>query len=115
MEIVDGTKNQVDTSTEVRARIDRALKVRTAPRGTRMAHVEHVVKDGGQRLWKQLKKRPSLGVALVGATGLGLAMTVGVGELAIAAIAGYAAWQVLREGVPPKQAVENAVKEIEKL
>ena len=109
------SKHKIDTSTEVRARIEHALHTRTASQGTPAARLEQRVKAEGGKLWVQLRKRPSLGVVLAGGVGLALAATVGVGELAIAIAAGYAAYQVLREGVAPRTAVENVVKEVEKL
>jgi hypothetical protein len=115
MEIVEFCKNKIDSSTEVRARIEHSLHIRNAPRGTPIGDVEHVLKTHGHRLWNQLRKRPSIGVAVVGVAGLGLALAVGVGELMIAFGAGYVAWQVLREGVPPKEAVANAIKEMREL
>lgn len=109
------TKNKIDTSTEVRARIEHSLHIRTAPRGTTTAEIEQVVKAHGGRLWAQLKKRPSLGVVLAAGTGLALAMLVGVGELGVAIATGYGAYQVLREGVAPRQAAADVVKKLEHL
>ncbi len=111
----DESKNKVDVSTEVRARIEQALHVRRAPRGTLGARLEHVGKAWGGRLWGQLKKRPSLGVAVTGTTALVLASLVGVGELTIAIVVGYGAYQVLREGVAPATAARNVVERLEKL
>lgn len=109
----DDDQHRVDTSTEVRARIEQSLHTRSAPKGTVMAKVEHLVKREGEKLWVQLKKRPSLGVALAGATGLAVATVVGVGELAIGLIAGYSAYQVLREGIAPKTVAKDLVENIE--
>ena len=111
----DGNQHKVDTSTEVRARIEQSLHTRSAPKGTAMAKVEQLVKHEGGRLWGQLKKRPSLGVVLAGATGLAVASVVGVGELAIGIIAGYAAYQVLREGIAPKTVAKDVVEKIERV
>ena len=108
-------KHRVDTSTEVRARIEQSLHTRSAPEGTARAKVEHLMKCGGERLWVQLKKRPSLGVALAGATGLAVASVVGVGELAIGLVAGYAAYQILREGVAPRAVAKDVIETIERL
>ena len=105
----------IGTGHEVRARIEHALRVRSAPPGTTSAKLEQVVKDVGARVWVQLKKRPSIGVVAVGATGLAVASVVGVGEIAIAMIAGYAAYQVLREGVSPGEAVRKLMEQIAKL
>ena len=105
----------IKTSREVRHRIDFSLLTRNAPRGTRIARLEEVLKHNGAKLWHQLKKRPSIGVALVGGIGLTAATLIGVGELTLAIIVGYGAYQVLREGVPPKQEAENIVKQLEDL
>ena len=85
------------------------------PPGTASARLEQVVKDAGARVWVQLKKRPSIGVVVVGAAGLAVASAVGVGEIAVAMIAGYAAYQVLREGVSPGQAARKIIEEIAKV
>lgn len=110
----DDRQKKIDTSAEVRARIEHALHTRTAPRGTMAARLEQLVKTGGGALWAQLRKRPSLGVVLAGGVGLALATVVGVGELTIGIAAGYAAYQVLREGVAPETAAKNIVKELER-
>lgn len=100
------------TGHEVRARIEHALRIRSAPPGTATAKLEQVAKDAGARVWIQLKKRPSIGVVAVGVAGLAVASAVGVGEIAIGMIAGYAAYQVLREGVAPGEAARKIVEEI---
>lgn len=105
----------IGTGHEIRARIEHALRVRRAPPGTPSAKLEQVAKDAGARLWIQLRKRPSIGVMLVGGAGLVVASAVGVGEIAIGMIAGYAAYQVLREGVAPGEAARKVIEEIAKL
>lgn len=105
----------IGTGHEVRARIEHALRVRSAPPGTTTAKLEQVVKDAGARVWIQVKKRPSIGVVAVGFTGLAVASAVGVGEIAIGMIAGYAAYQVLREGVSPGEAARKVIEEVAKL
>lgn len=103
------------TAHEVRARIEHALRIRSAPPGTPAAELEQVVKEAGARVWAQLKKRPSIGVVLVGGAGLAVASTVGVGEIAIGILAGYAAYQVLREGVSPGEAAKKIAEEVARL
>ena len=105
----------MSTSTEVRARIEQSLHTRSAPPGTSVAKIEQVAKLKGQRLWKQLRRRPSLGVLLVGGAGLALAMLTGVGELVIGVAAGYGAYQVLREGVAPSTVAKHFAEQVEKL
>jgi len=73
----------IGTGHEVRARIEHALRIRSATPGTATATLEQVVKDAGARVWGQLKKRPSIGVVAVGVAGLAVASVVGVGEVAI--------------------------------
>jgi hypothetical protein len=105
----------IGTGHEVRARIEHALRIRSAPPGTTSAKLEQVVKGAGARVWAQLKKRPSIGVVVVGAAGLAVASVVGVGEIAIGMITGYAAYQVLREGVSPGEAAKKIMEQIAKL
>jgi hypothetical protein len=105
----------IDTSREVRARIEHALHIRSAPPGTPRAKLEQLAKEASTQVWVQLKKRPSIGVVLVGAAGLAVASVVGVGEIAIGMIAGYSAYQVLREGIAPGAAAKKVVEEIAKL
>lgn len=105
----------IEPSREARARIEHALHVRSATPGTMAAKLEHVTKQAGTRLWIQMKKRPSLGVALTGITGLAVAIVVGAAELAIGIAAGYAAYQVLREGVAPREVARKVIEEITKL
>jgi hypothetical protein len=112
---VDESKPRIDTITELRARIEHSLHTRTAQRGTLRGRLEGLVKTESGKLWGQLKKRPLLGVLLVSGAGLALATAIGVGELTIGALAGYAAFQVLREGVPPAVAAEDLAKAVEKL
>jgi hypothetical protein len=111
----DERKDRIDTGTEVRVRIEQALRTRSASQGTTVARIEHVLKRQGMKVWNQVKHRPSLGVAVAGGAGLALAMTIGVGELAVAILFGYGAYQVLREGVPPKVAVREVAEALEKL
>jgi hypothetical protein len=86
-----------------------------ADRPARLLEVDRGAKDLGARVRIQLKQRPSIGVAAVGLTGLAVASAVGVGEIAIGMIAGYAAYQVLREGVAPGEAARKIIEEIAKL
>jgi hypothetical protein len=89
---------------DLRERIEKSLHVRTAPKGTAWAWVEERVKSGGVVLWRQIKKRPSLGVTAVACAGIALASVVGVGELTVGAFAAYGAYLVLREGMAPREA-----------
>lgn len=53
--------------------------------------------DQGRRALQFLRKRPTLGAVVAGGLGLMAANVIGVGELAIALAAGYAAYRALRE------------------
>jgi hypothetical protein len=104
----------VDIATDVNERVERSLKTRAARRGTRAAKVEGTLKKEGAKAWTVMKRRPSVGVILTGGLALLIADAVGVGELAFAVVAGYAAYQVLRKGIPAKVAMEEAVEELER-
>jgi hypothetical protein len=107
------SKNKVDVATELRQRITHMLVTRRAQHGTFAANAEDKLKRGGARAWLLVKRRPSLGVVLVSGSALAVASTIGVGEIMFTLIVGYAAYQVLREGVSPKNAAEEAVKLME--
>ncbi|HVK75166.1 MAG TPA: hypothetical protein VM734_17675 [Kofleriaceae bacterium] len=103
------SKNEIDLATEFGQRIDHVLRSRRAPAGTRRAKVEDRVKHQGSRLWSFMKRRPLTGVALVSGGSFLLATALGVGELTLSLIVGYAAYEVLREGVPPMQAAREVM------
>ncbi|MEO6418323.1 MAG: hypothetical protein ABIP39_02885 [Polyangiaceae bacterium] len=115
----DGTNHtqhdEIDTATDLNERVERSLKTRSAQRGTRAAKIEGSLKKEGAKAWHLMKKRPSLGVLLTGGVALLVADAVGVGELAFAVVAAYAAYKVLRKGIPAKVAMEQAVEEIERV
>lgn len=88
--------------------IDHALERRSAPAGTLRAHVEDATKRGGAAVLRVLRTRPSLGVVVFGGLAIAAADLVGVGELGMGIVIGYAAWQVLRKGEPVGEAIEEA-------
>jgi hypothetical protein len=110
--MIEASKNRVDMVTELRDRIELALRTRIADEGTTAAVVEDHAKHVGWRVWRAMRRRPSLGIAVVGGAGLAAAMAIGVGELTIGLVLGYGAYQVLREGVSPGKAAENIIKEM---
>ena len=110
---LDANKPRVNVAVELRHRIGKALATRKAPKGTLAAKLEDKVKGGGSKLWVIARKRPYVGVALASGGALAVAMAIGGGEITLACIVGYAAYQVLREGIPPKIAAEDAFKAIE--
>ncbi len=111
-ELPEKTRRRMDVPTELRARITHALRTRHAPADSMAGVAEDKAKTGAGILWRAMRRRPVVSSAAIGAVGLAAAMTIGVGELAAAAIVGYAAFQVLREGVPAKQAAERAIEEL---
>lgn len=82
-------------------------------RGTGAA--EHALESAYDGVWSRLRKRPYLGVALAGGAGLALASAIGVGEIAIGAMAGYAAWKMLVERKRPSQALKETVEKEERV
>jgi hypothetical protein len=47
--------------------------------------------------------------------GFTVATMTGVGELAVAVLCGYGAYEILRRGRPVSETVEEMVKEVEKM
>lgn len=64
----------------------------------------------GDAVWRRMRHRPYLGVALTSGAALALASFVGVGELAVAGLAGYAMFKMLRRHEPPSQAFREAAR-----
>jgi hypothetical protein len=58
--------------------------------------------------WHVLKRRPYFGVVMAAGLAFGAASAIGIAELALTVGAGYAAFQVLRMGVPPSEAIKRA-------
>ena len=106
-------KAPMDTARTISEDIDRTLGRRTAPRGTARGRAEDTMKHAGGRLWHGMKKRPSLGVLVVGGLAVLAADAVGVGELALGLAVGYAAYQVLCKGKSVDAAIHD-VEEVEK-
>jgi hypothetical protein len=99
---------KLTTAREIRYAVEMALESRRMPPGTRARDYEEKLKRRLHHAWKAAKIRPSIGVIAATATGLAAAQFFGVGEIAIGVAFGYAAYQVLREGVPLSQAIEKA-------
>jgi hypothetical protein len=97
----------------VHRRMEHVLSTRTAERGTIAARLEDRLKRGGARIWSLMKRHPSAGITLAAGAGLAAASAVGVGELLVAATAGYAAYQILGEGMRPAEAVKRTIESIE--
>ena len=71
--------------------------------------LERGVEGVGDVVWKFLRHRPFLGVGLAAGVGLGAAVAFGATELAVGIAAGYAAYQVLRNDLPPSKALRKTL------
>jgi hypothetical protein len=71
---------------------------------------EHSMERVGDALWHRLRHRPYVGVALTSAAALALVSFVGVGEIAVACLAGYGMFKVLRRHEPPSQAFRECAQ-----
>ena len=69
----------------------------------------------GAKAWERLKNRPYAGIAVASAVGFAVASLTGVGELAVAVLCGYGAYEILRRGRPVCETVEEMVKDVEKM
>jgi hypothetical protein len=74
----------------------------------------HTIEDGldamGHGTRKLFHDLPGHGVIVGGAVGLGAAMLVGVGELAVAAFTAYVSYRYFAYGEPLAVAIEKAIK-----
>jgi nucleoside phosphorylase len=59
--------------------------------------------------WTALNRHPGVGVVLIGGSAFALASTVGVGEIAFATAASYAAWQVFARHASLQTAIREAM------
>jgi hypothetical protein len=100
---------------EVRSDIERTLRTRHLGHGKLLYEMEARAKTVGARAWQGLKHRPYAGVAAASMLGLTVASLTGVGELAVAVLCGYGAYEILRRGRPVSETVEEMVKEVEKM
>jgi uncharacterized protein (DUF697 family) len=100
---------------EVRSDIERSLRTRHFGQGKVLFAVEDRAKTAGAKAWERFKKRPYAGIVVASAMGFGLASLTGVGELAVAVLCGYGAYEILRRGRPLGETVEEIAKDIEKM
>ena len=100
---------------EVRSDIERSLRTRHIGHGKLLYEMEDRAKTVGARAWERLKNRPYAGVVAASAVGFTVATLTGVGELAVAVLCGYGAYEILRRGRPVSETVEEMVKEVEKM
>jgi hypothetical protein len=72
--------------------------------------LEHTAERVGDVLWHQFRRRPYLGVVVTGVAAFTLAATLGVGELAVAGLAAYGMFKILRRNEPPSQAFKECAR-----
>ncbi len=100
---------------EVRSDIERSLRTRHFGHGKVLFAVEDHAKTAGAKAWERFKKRPYAGIAVASAVGFTVASMTGVGELAVAVLCGYGAYEVLRRGRPVGETVQEMVEDVEKM
>ncbi len=100
---------------ELRSDIERSLRTRHFGHGEVLFAVEDRAKSAGAKVWHRLKHRPYAGVAAASALGFAVASMTGVGELAVAVLCGYGAYEILRRGRPVGETVEEMVKDVGKM
>jgi ElaB/YqjD/DUF883 family membrane-anchored ribosome-binding protein len=105
----------VPVAAEVRSDIERSLRTRHFGKGKLLFAVENRAKSVGVKAWERFKRRPYAGIAVASAAGFAVASMTGVGELAIAVLCGYGAYEVLRRGRPVGETVEEMVRDVEKM
>ena len=70
--------------------------------------LERGLEHAGDRLWADFRERPYVGAVMAGGVGLALANLVGIGELAVAGVAAYACFLVLKNRESPAKAIREA-------
>jgi hypothetical protein len=74
----------------------------------------HSVEGGlgmvGRGIWEVFRELPILGALVGGGLGLGAAMAVGVGELAVTLIAAYVGYRMLAYGESLTEAFEKSIE-----
>jgi len=111
----DAAAEYAAVAEEVRSDIERTLRTRHLGRGKILFTVEDRAKTAATKAWEKFKKRPYAGILVASAVGFGVASLTGVGELAVAVLCGYGAYEVLRRGRPLSETVEEVVKDVGKM
>jgi hypothetical protein len=94
----------------MRGDLERSLHRRVTRAGTPARHLESAWKGAAGWTFAELKAHSTAGVTLAGALGWLVADTIGLGELTVILGFAYVAYEVLREGVPLKEAVVDERK-----
>jgi hypothetical protein len=100
---------------ELRADLEHSLRTRHFGQGKLLFQVEDGAKSAAAKVWHRFKRQPYAGILAASVLGFTVASVTGVGELAIAALCGYGAYQVLRRGEPVGEAVEEMVRDVCKM
>jgi hypothetical protein len=99
------------TAKQVHDDIEQILQAAAAAE-TRAEKLEGMLKTGGARLWRAMKRHPFLSMAALAVGGIGMAAAVGAAELWFGGALAFAAYKILREGEPPLQALQELEKEL---
>jgi hypothetical protein len=71
---------------------------------------EDLVESAGDKIWRALRRRPYLGVAVTAAGGVWVATVLGVAELAFGMALGYVAYLTLKKRLPPSEALLETIR-----
>jgi hypothetical protein len=105
-----------EAASSVQRETDRAIEHRRARREPLRVRAIETIEHDTRQAWGALKKRPGLGVLLLGGLAVAAADAVGVGELAMGIAVGYGAYRLFfrreeakptGEGSPTEKHVEH--------
>jgi hypothetical protein len=82
--------------------------VASAPNGKFFTRFEHEVEEDFGKALAALRRRPSMGMLLVGAAAVIAAQAIGVGEVALGVALGYAAYRALRQAPSQRAATTSS-------
>jgi hypothetical protein len=111
----ESAEERKESAEEEKARRRRNVRERVRARNeTVIERVEQKSEDlaesAGDKIWKSLRRRPYLGVAITAAGGVGIATVFGVAELAFGVAVGYVAYLVLKKRMPPSEALRETIR-----
>jgi hypothetical protein len=100
---------------QMRHDIESSLNSRRAQPNTGARRLEDGAKRAGTSVWSALRRHPYIGVGGVTALGVFAGSMIGVAEITLGVMVGYAAYKVLRGGEKPAEAIGEVVKDLEHL
>src|SRR5262249_42043191 len=113
-------EERIEEEREERAEAENARRRRSARERGRAEHEnaferaedkgEDLAESAGDKLWRALRRRPYLGVAVTAAGGVWLASVIGVAELAFGAAVGYATYLILKKRMSPSRALRETIR-----